>query len=61
MNITSVVYPGDAHMAKFLYDWNDMLNNMKVGVTLDDKFLEETLVNVIRKSEDLKNYVDYYD
>jgi hypothetical protein len=61
MNITSVAYPGDAHMAKFLYDWDDMLDNMKAGVTLDQRFLEETLVGVIRKSDELKIYIDYYD
>ncbi len=48
-------------MAKFLFDWDDMLNNMKDGVTLDQKFLEEVMIGVIRKSEDLKIYVDYYD
>ena len=61
MNITSIEYPGDAHMAKFLFEWDDMLNNMKDGVTLDQKFLEEVMIGVIRKSEDLKIYVDYYD
>ncbi len=60
MNITSVVYPGDAHMAKFLFDRDDMLFNMKGGVTLDQKFLEENLLGVIRKSDDLKTYIDYY-
>ena len=61
MNITSVVYPGDAHMAKFLFDWDDMLLNMKDSVTLDDNFLEEVLLGVIRKSDDLKIHIDYYD
>ncbi len=60
MNITSVTHPGDAHMAKFMFDWNDMLKNMKAGITLDPKFLE-VLLGVIRKSEDLRIHAEHDD
>ena len=61
-NLMSIEYPGDAQMSKFLRSWDHMLSNMQDNLRcLDEKFLEELLLGGIRKSERLKNYLDYYD
>jgi len=49
-------------MHKFLNDWDNMLDNMRIDRRLlDDKFLETRFVEIIRKSEDLRTYVEHYD
>jgi hypothetical protein len=59
--LTTMTYPGDPHMPKFLFDWNNMLGNMRADVKADLRFLELVLYNLLGKSHDMRGHLEHYD
>jgi hypothetical protein len=61
-DLTKIEYTGDANMHKFLNNWDNMLDNMKIDRTLiPAEFLGSQLIEAIRGSEKLRTHVEHYD
>ena len=61
-NLLDVKYSGDARMSQFKYSWGNMLRNLRSNIlTQEPKTLEHIFYRLLKNSDALSPYRQYYD
>ena len=61
-NLLDVTYSGDARMSQFKHSWDNMVRNLRCNILVQEpKTLEHIFYKVLKNSDALRPYLQYYD
>ena len=61
-NLLDVTYSGHARMSQFKYSWDNMVRNLRCNILVrEPKTLEHIFYKLLKNSDALRPYLQYYD